>query len=99
MAGDLLRDNPELRPFVLSNVQRTGTTIGDGANGRVDEVAIPVGAAAKTVYAFLQERDELNDQLPKAATEFVRECRLMSTLRLVWRSHTPHVKQEGSGRA
>ena len=87
MAANLLRDNPELRPFVLSNVQRTGIRIGGGAYGRVDEVAIPVGAAAKTIYAFLQERDELNDHLPKAATEFVRECRLMSTLR------HPHIVQ------
>ena len=71
----------ELRPFVLSNVQRTGVRIGGGAYGRVDEVAIPAGAAAKTIYAFLQERDELHEELSKAATEFVRECRLMSTLR------------------
>ena len=33
----------------------------------------PVGAAAKTIYDFLREA--------KAATEFVRECQLMSTLR------------------
>ena len=87
MAANLLRDDPELRPFVLSNVQRTGIRIGGGAYGRVDEVTVPVGAAAKTIYAFLQERDELNDQLPKATTEFVRECRLMSTLR------HPHIVQ------
>ena len=84
MDSDLLR---ELRPFVLSNVQRTGIRIGGGAYGRVDEVTVPVGAAAKTIYAVLQERDELNDQLPKAATEFVKECRLMSTLR------HPHIVQ------
>ena len=82
MDSDHLR---ELRPFVLSNVQRTGIRIGGGAYGRVDEVT--VGAAAKTIYAFLQERDELSDQIPKAATEFVKECRLMSTLR------HPHIVQ------
>ena len=37
---DLLRDNPLLRPFVLSNVTLTGTRIGAGAYGSVDEVAI-----------------------------------------------------------
>ena len=84
MDSDLLR---ELRPFILSNVQRTGIRIGGGAYGRVDEVTVPVGAAAKTIYAVLQERDELNDQIPKATTEFVRECRLMSTLR------HPHIVQ------
>ena len=82
-----LRDNPELRPFLLSNVQRTGVRIGGGAYGIVEEVAIPVGAAAKTVYAVLQERDEVSDKLPKAVTEFVRECQLMSTL------HHPHIVQ------
>ena len=83
MAEDLLRDYPELRPFVLSDVQFTGTRIGGGAYGRVDEVAIPVSAAAKTIYAFLQEIDGSgrDDEVPKAVTEFVRECQLMSTLR------------------
>ena len=87
MADEYLRDNPELRPFLLFNVQRTGIRIGSGAYGRVDEVAIPVTAAAKTIYDFLQDRDETSDQLPKAATEFVRECQLMSTLR------HPHIVQ------
>ena len=44
----------ELQPFVLSNVEFTGTTIGGGAYGQVDEVVFPVGAAAKTIYAILQ---------------------------------------------
>ena len=82
MAEAFIRDNPDLRRFVLSDVQSTGTRIGGGAYGRVDEVAIPVSAAAKTIYAFLQE-DGADDggRIPKAATEFVRECKLMSTLR------------------
>ena len=62
MDSGLLR---ELRPFVLSNVQRTGIRIGGGAYGRVDEVTVPVGAAAKTIYAVLQEREQLNDQFPR----------------------------------
>ena len=73
MAEDFLRDHPMLRPFVLSDVQLTGTEIGGGAYGKVGEVVFPVGAAAKTIYDFLREA--------KAATEFVRECQLMSTLR------------------
>ena len=81
MAEGFLRDHPGLRPFVLSDVQLTGTRIGGGAYGRVDEVAFPVAAAAKTVYAFLQESDGTVEDLPKAASEFVRECQLMSTLR------------------
>ena len=81
MAEGFLRDHPGLRPFVLSDVQLTGTRIGGGAYGRVDEVAFPVAAAAKTVYAFLQESDGTVEDLPTAASEFVRECQLMSTLR------------------
>ena len=79
--ADFLRNNPELRPFLLSDVQLTGIQIGGGSYGRVDEVAIPVGAAAKTIYGVLQDRDETSGQLPKAAAQFVRECQLMSTLR------------------
>ena len=82
MAEEFLRDHPGLRPFVLSDVQLTGTRIGGGAYGKVEEVVISVGAAAKTIYAFLQEGDRTTAaELPKAATEFVRECQLMSTLR------------------
>ena len=73
MAEAFLRDHPGLRPFVLSDVRLTGTEIGGGAYGKVEEVVFPVGAAAKTIYHFLREA--------KAATEFVRECQLMSTLR------------------
>ncbi|CAI8042845.1 Probable serine/threonine-protein kinase DDB_G0271682, partial [Geodia barretti] len=68
-----LREHPGLRPFVLSDVQLTGHKIGSGAYGEVEEVVVSVGAAAKTIYAFLREA--------KASTEFVRECQLMSTLR------------------
>ena len=81
MAEELLRDNPELRPFVLSNVRLTGTELGAGAYGRVDEVEIPVGAAAKTVYDVLLGNVGPRYAVPRAVTEFVRECKLMSTLR------------------
>ena len=82
MAESFLCDYPELRPFVLSDVQLAGTRIGGGAYGKVEEVVFPVGAAAKTIYDFLQEGDDATAaDLPKAATEFVRECQLMSTLR------------------
>ena len=75
MAEGFLRDHPGLRPFVLSDVQLTGTNIGGGAYGTVDEVAFPVAAAAKTIHPILQ------GGLSKAASEFVRECQLMNTLR------------------
>ena len=39
MAKDFLRNHSGLKPFVLSDVQLTGTNIGGGAYGTVDEVA------------------------------------------------------------
>ena len=77
MAEGFLRDHPGLRPFVLSNIQLTGINIGGGAYGRVDEVTFPVAAAAKSIYPILQGGSL---EQPKAASEFVRECQLMSTL-------------------
>ena len=82
MAEEFLHNYPALRPFVLSHVQLTGTRIGEGAYGRVEEVAFPVGAAAKTIFTFLQEGDvTVKDDLSKAASKFVEECQMMSTLR------------------
>ena len=74
MADDFLRDHPKLRPFVLSSVQLTGTTIGHGAYGSVEEVAIPVCGAAKKVHDLLLGS-------PKITTQFAEELQLMSTLR------------------
>ena len=82
MDKNLLGDNPELRPFVLSNVRLTGTRIGAGAYGSVEEVTIPVGAAAKKIHDIFQDRSEIpDDEIDKASSQFVRECQLMSTLR------------------
>ena len=82
MAMDHLRVNPELRPFVLSNVTLTGTRIGAGAYGSVDEVAISVCGAAKKIHDIFQDRSEIpQDEIRRASTQFVKECQLMSTLR------------------
>ena len=67
--------NEELRPFVLSNVRLTGTRIGAGAYGSVEEVTIPVGAAAKKIHDIFQDRSEiLDDEIDKVSTQFVKEC-------------------------
>ena len=87
--ADLLRDNPELRPFVLSNARLTGTKIGSGAYGSVEEVAIP-GAicAAKKIHEIFLDRSEINAaEISRSIAQFVRECQLMSTLR------HPHIVQ------
>ena len=78
-----LRDNPELQPFLLSNVRLTGVRIGAGAYGSVEEVAVP-GAicAAKKIHEVFLDRSEIPaTEILKSAAQFVRECQLMSTLR------------------
>ena len=81
--ADLVRDNPDLRPFVLPNVRLTGIRIGAGAYGSVDEVAIP-GAicAAKKIHEIFLDRSEIPAvEIRRSISQFVRECQLMSTLR------------------
>ena len=83
MAERFLHDYPELKPFVLSDVRLTGVTIGFGAHGSVEEVAIP-GAicAAKRVHdIFVKGAKNQDAAMRKASNQFKRECQLMSTLR------------------
>ena len=82
MAENSLGDIPELTPFVLSNVQLTGNKIGAGAYGSVEEVIVPVNAAAKRIHEVFQDRNEIpDDEIERASAQFVKECQLMSTLR------------------
>ena len=81
--ADFVRDNPDLRPFVLPNVRLTGIRIGAGAYGSVEEVAIP-GAicAAKKIHEIFLDRSEIPAvEIRRSISQFVRECQLMSTLR------------------
>ena len=89
MAASFLRDHPGLRPFLLPNVRLTGTTIGAGAYGSVEEVEIPgAKCAAKKIHEIFQDRRQIPEELiQKASREFVQECQLMSTLR------HPHIVQ------
>ena len=89
MAASLLRHHPGLRPFLLANVRLTGTTIGAGAYGSVEEVEIPgAKCAAKKIHEIFQDRRQIPEELiQKASREFVQECQLMSTLR------HPHIVQ------
>ena len=89
MAASFLSDHPGLRPFFLPNVRLTGTTIGAGAYGSVEEVEIPgAKCAAKKIHEIFQDRRQIPEELiQKASREFVQECQLMSTLR------HPHIVQ------
>ena len=89
LAESFLRDHPELRPFLLSSARPTGMIIGSGSYGSVEEVAIPGAVcAAKKIHDFFQDPRQMpREGIEKAASEFVRECQLMSTLR------HPHIVQ------
>jgi hypothetical protein len=84
-----LQDDPGLRPFILSKVRFTGSRIGAGAYGSVEEVTIPgTVCAAKKIHDIFQDRSEIPAaEIRKASTQFVKECQLMSTLR------HPHIVQ------
>ena len=73
-----LRSNPNLKQFLLSNVALTGTRIGAGAYGIVEEVKISgTICAAKRLH----DMDVSQDEIRRASNKFVEECQLMSTLR------------------
>ena len=74
--AEFLRNNPELQPFVLSNVELTGTTIGAGAYGSVEEVAVPgaICAAKKIHDFFLNSAHVPPAAIRKATSQFVKEC-------------------------
>ncbi|CAI8057174.1 Serine/threonine-protein kinase STY46 [Geodia barretti] len=81
--AELLRDNPELRQFLLSNVRLTGVRIGAGAYGSLEEVAVPGAVcAAKRINEVFLDRSEIPEaEILKSAAYFAKECQLMSTLR------------------
>ncbi|ETW91996.1 MAG: hypothetical protein ETSY1_45760 [Candidatus Entotheonella factor] len=80
MADRFLDAHPGLRPYVLSNLQLTGTVIGGGAYGSVEEVTVPLCGAAKRVHDLLVNSS-------KISTQFAEELQLMSTL------HHPNIVQ------
>ena len=61
----------KFKPFILANVQCTGTSIGFGRSTEVEEVTIPVVAASKK---HLTGNSEASD---KALTQLAEECQLM----------------------
>ena len=87
--ASLLRDYPELETFLLQDVRLTGTRIGSGSYGSVEEGEIPgASCAVKKIHDIFQNRSEIPpDEIQRAAEQFVKECRLMTTL------HHPNIVQ------
>ena len=79
----------ELKPFVLSNVRPTGTRIGVGSYGSVEEVEMSgTICAAKKIHDIFQDHYEIPDtDMSNTSMQFVKECQLMSSLR------HPHIVQ------
>ena len=68
----------ELETFLVRGLIPTGRLVGRGAFGRVEEVSIPGAVcAAKRIHDELLRTEEATD----LTTKFVKECKLMSTLR------------------
>lgn len=71
---------PELKEFVLSNVHKTGTNLGRGAFGVVEELAVGrTLCAGKKLHAVLL--DVHNEGIQRTIKRFIAECKLMSKLR------------------
>lgn len=75
-----IKCSPELSPFLLSNVERTGITLGMGSFGVVEEV-IMNGApcAGKKIHDALMQSQ--NRDYASIVKKLVSECQLMSELK------------------
>ena len=83
MASSFLADHPNLRSFILPTARLTGTVIGYGSYGSIEEVELP-GAicAAKRIHSYFQDASIMAPHHQQQFEEcFLRECQLMSTLR------------------
>lgn len=78
---------PELKPFILSDVESTNRELGSGAYGVVEEVEIPgaVCAAKKIHESLLQSVGK--KEFDYITSNYVSECKIMSALR------HPHIVQ------
>ena len=78
--------SPELKPFLLEGVERTGNQLGVGSYGAVEELRVggAVCAGKKLHETLLDQR---NEGVRSMLERFASECQLMANLR------HPHVVQ------
>ena len=81
-------NSPDLQPFIVQDLKPTGKVLGEGSFGSVEEAEIPGALCVikKLHEALLPPPTEARGA-DRMATNFVQECRLMSTLR------HPHIVQ------
>ena len=75
-----MRGAPQLRPFLLRDVKRTGETLGQGSYGAVEELEMSgLVCAGKVIYDTLV--DPRNQGTHNMVEKYYRECRLLAELR------------------
>ena len=89
MSSSFLRDHPDLRPILLTNVRLTGTTIWSGPYGSVEEASIPGAVCvAKRVHEFNRDSTKMPDiDIRRVENLYAQQCLLMSKL------HHPNIVQ------
>ena len=80
MATGIVRYHPELQPYIMKDLVRTGRKLGHGAFGVVEELS-----GGGTFYACKKLHEAIVDTQDKAAMQwvsrFVSECKLLSDVR------------------
>ena len=75
-----LQNDPRLRPFIIPNARPTGTNLGGGSYGSVEELMINgFVCAGKKIHEILLQMG--NYGVENIAQKYVQECQLMSDLR------------------
>jgi serine/threonine protein kinase len=83
---DQFRGAPQLRPFLMRDVRRTGKPLGGGSYGAVEELEMAgLVCAGKTMYDALI--DPRNQGTQNMVEKYYKECSLLSELR------HPHIVQ------
>ena len=75
-----LERNPQLRKYILHNVERTGVKLGAGSFGAVEEVTMAGTVCAGKVWHEIL-LDSKNEGVESMVERFVKECELMSQVR------------------
>lgn len=75
------KEAPELKQFMIHNVQKTGNTLGHGAFGDVEEIIMDGGTlcAGKVLHQVFLDPD--NAGVGNILEKFVLECRLLADIR------------------
>ena len=81
-----LKDAPELQPYILKNVQKTGKILGRGSFGTVEEMHFDHAlCAGKKIHQILVDPSSIG--AARLVEKFQQECKLLKELRY------PHIVQ------